>query len=71
MNGVFTEEGQVSLARVVGQLALHPASLPRLVKIGQQSKRAAESLAKFLEAYVKRLAGDMKSLDAQAAVSAQ
>jgi adenosylhomocysteine nucleosidase len=71
MNGVFTEEGQVSLARVVGQLALHPASLPRLVKIGQQSKRAAESLAKFLEAYVKRLAGEMKSLDAQAAASAQ
>lgn len=69
MNGIFTKEGQVSLARVVGQLALHPASLPQLVKISQQSKRAAESLAKFLEAYVTRLALKMQSLDAQAAAS--
>lgn len=71
MNGIFTGEGQVSVARVVGQLALHPASLPQLVKIGQQSKRAAESLAKFLEAYVTRLAEKMQSLDAQAAASAR
>lgn len=69
MNGIFTEEGRVSVARVVGQLALHPASLPQLVKIGQQSKRAAESLAKFLEAYVTRLAEKMPSLEAQAATA--
>lgn len=71
MNGIFTERGRVSLARVVGQVALHPASLPQLVKIGQQSKRAAESLAKFMEAYVTRLAEKMQLLDAQAAAPAR
>ncbi|MGH9699598.1 MAG: hypothetical protein ACRD5R_10430 [Candidatus Acidiferrales bacterium] len=70
MNGIFTEDGRVSLARVVGQLARHPASLPQLIKVGRQSKRAAESLARFLEAYVTRLAAKMPSLDARAAASA-
>ena len=69
MNGIFTEEGQVSLARVVGQVALHPASLPQLVKLGQQSKRAAESLASFLETYVTCLAREMQSLGTRAAAS--
>ncbi|MGH9756724.1 MAG: hypothetical protein ACRD4M_03235 [Candidatus Acidiferrales bacterium] len=70
MNGIFTEDGRVSLARVAGQLVLHPASLPQLIKIGRQSKRAAESLARFLEAYVTRIAAKMQSLDARAAASA-
>ena len=40
----------------LGQVALHPQSIPGLVKLGQQSRRAAESLAQFLDRYIERLA---------------
>ena len=47
MNRIFTDEGQVSIPRVLGQVALHPTSVPDLVRLGQNSKAAAESLARF------------------------
>jgi len=52
MGEVLTDDGKLSIPRVVGQVALHPAVLPDLLKLGQQSKRAAESLAQFLERYI-------------------
>ena len=51
MNGVFTDEGRVSIPRVIGQLAQRPQSLPGLVRLGKNSRAAAESLARFLESY--------------------
>jgi len=56
LNGVFTDEGRVSIPRVIGQLAQHPQSLPGLVRLGQNSRAAAESLARFLESYAGVLA---------------
>lgn len=67
LNQVLTGNGQVSVPRVLGQVTLHPASVPALVKLGQQSKRAAESLAQFLDRYVAMLAERAKNLEVKAA----
>jgi nucleoside phosphorylase len=62
MDGVFSAEGEVSIPRVLGQVALHPMAVPGLMKLGSQSKRAAESLARFLDRYVEVLASRMAPL---------
>jgi adenosylhomocysteine nucleosidase len=67
LNRVFTGNGQVSVPRVLGQVTLHPGAVPGLVKLGQQSKRAAESLAQFLDRYVAMLAERAKNLEVKAA----
>jgi adenosylhomocysteine nucleosidase len=56
MNLVLTDEGAVSIPRVLGQAAMHPQSLPGLVKLGQHSKQAAEALASFLDRYIAKVA---------------
>jgi nucleoside phosphorylase len=67
MNEVFSDEGQLSIPRVVGQVALHPQSLPGLMKLGQQSKRAAESLARYLDLYVARISASAQPIELKAA----
>jgi len=52
MEGVLTGDGKLSIPRVVGKIVLHPAALPHLVKLGRESKRAAEALAQFLDRYI-------------------
>src|SRR5208282_1046786 len=37
---ILTQEGQVSIPRVLGQVARRPQSLPGLIRLGQNSKRA-------------------------------
>lgn len=71
MAGVFNDEGRVSVPRVIGQVALHPASIPGLVKLGKQSKLAAESLARFLDQYVGMVAGRIKVLESKVEVAAR
>lgn len=56
MNRVFGETGQVSLPRVLGQVALKPHAIPGLIRLGSNSRKAAESLTRFLDSYVKDLA---------------
>jgi adenosylhomocysteine nucleosidase len=70
MGNVFTEDGRVSVVRVLGQLALRPTALPRLVKLGNQSRRAAESLARFLDQYVGVVAGRVHTLESKVQVAA-
>jgi adenosylhomocysteine nucleosidase len=70
MNRIFDDRGQVSLPRVLGQLARHPQSLPGLLNLGRRSRRAAESLAKFLDRYVGLVAERTKNLDTQLTVTA-
>ncbi|HXU21038.1 MAG TPA: hypothetical protein VN788_10690 [Verrucomicrobiae bacterium] len=65
MNGIFTDEGQVSVSRVIRQVARHPQSIPGLVKFGQQSKLAAESLTRFLDRYVGTLVKRTQSLESK------
>jgi adenosylhomocysteine nucleosidase len=65
MNRIFSDEGQVSLPRVIGEVVRNPGSVPSLVRLGQNSKAAAEALAQFLDGYVALIAGKYKGLEAQ------
>jgi adenosylhomocysteine nucleosidase len=67
MNEIFSDEGHLSIARVAGQVALHPQALPGLVRLGQHSKKAAEALAEFLDRYIARIAASALSLELKAA----
>lgn len=66
----FNDEGAVSMPRVLGQMALHPRSVPGLIKLGRKSKRAAEALAVFLDRYVTALAGSA-TLESKISVAAR
>jgi len=70
MNRIFTDEGQVSIPRVLGQVVLHPRSVPDLVRLGQNSKVATESLAKFLDKYIAAVAEKFQSLEKRTGVAA-
>jgi nucleoside phosphorylase len=54
-NRATTESGDLSLTRVLGQLARNPRSVPSVIRFGQQSRLAAEKLAIFLDTYVQKL----------------
>jgi nucleoside phosphorylase len=47
---------QISIGKVLVQLLKNPLALPALMRFGKQSRDAAERLAEFLDAYVKKLA---------------
>jgi nucleoside phosphorylase len=55
-NRTIGERGQVSIRKLLGQMASRPAVLPSLIRMGAESRRAAESLAQFLDNYVAMLA---------------
>jgi adenosylhomocysteine nucleosidase len=63
MAEILTDEGQVSIPRVLGQVALKPQSLPGLVRLGKNSRVAAQSLSRFLDAYVAALANRTAPLE--------
>ncbi len=48
-------EGHVKIGGVLRYVAKHPLVVPALVRLGRESKTAAEALAHFLEAYIKKL----------------
>lgn len=54
-DGVFTERGTVSVARVIGQLARRPARLGGLLQLARDSKHAATELAHVLDGYIQML----------------
>ena len=70
MNRIFTDEGQVSIPRVLGQVALHPTSVPDLVRLGQNSKAAAESLARFLDKYITSVSERFQALERSSGAAA-
>jgi adenosylhomocysteine nucleosidase len=70
MNRIFTDEGQVSIPRVLGQVALHPGAVPDLVRLGQNSKTAAESLANFLDKYITIVAEKFQTLERRTGAAA-
>jgi adenosylhomocysteine nucleosidase len=49
------EEGRVKIGPVVRYVARHPLQLPALLRLGRDSRTAAEALAHFLEAFIKKL----------------
>jgi adenosylhomocysteine nucleosidase len=55
-NRVLTEDGDVSIKRVLAEVAARPLALPALIRFGLQSRRAARKLAAVLDKYVERIA---------------
>jgi adenosylhomocysteine nucleosidase len=55
VDAMVDEKGRVKIAGVVRQITSHPLQLPALIRLGRESKTAAEALAHFLEAYIKKL----------------
>jgi adenosylhomocysteine nucleosidase len=56
-NLTLSDKREVSLSKVLIQVAKNPLALPALIRFGGQSKRAGALLAAFLENYLKDLAG--------------
>ncbi len=53
----FTDDsGNVSIKRILGEVVAAPSSIPALLRFGRRSRIAAESLASFLEHYLRALA---------------
>jgi nucleoside phosphorylase len=70
MKDIFTDQGQVSIPRVLGQVALRPQSLPGLMRLGKNSRAASESLARFLDSYLVALANRAAPLEIKSAAGA-
>ena len=55
VSAMVDEKGQVNIGGVVRYVARHPLQLPALIRLGRDSRTAAEALAHFLEAFIKKL----------------
>lgn len=69
MDRIFTDQGQVSIPRVLGEVVRHPGSVSSLIRLGQNSKTAATSLAHFLDGYIKLISERCNKLEASAGQS--
>jgi len=56
-NLTLSEQKEVSIPKVLLELAKNPLALPSLIRFGKQSKQAGRLLAAFLEGYLKELPG--------------
>jgi adenosylhomocysteine nucleosidase len=56
-NLTLSDKKEVSISKVLMQVAKNPLVLPALIRFGGQSKRAGALLAEFLENYLKELTG--------------
>lgn len=55
LSATVDERGQVSIARVMKLVAGRPGQIASLMKLGRESKAAAEALARFLDGYIELL----------------
>ena len=69
MTDVFTDDGQISMPRVLAQAAKNPQSIAGLMRLGKNSKIAAEAIGRFLDRYVSMVAVSMSDLEKQAAAA--
>ena len=49
------KRGRVRVGGVLHYMGKHPLSVPALIRLGRDSKTAAEALANFLEAFIKKI----------------
>ena len=54
-NRVLTDDGRLSVIRVIGALARRPDAVPGLVRLGVGGRRAATALSLFLDTYLEHL----------------
>jgi hypothetical protein len=69
MTDIFTDEGQISMPRVLAQAAKNPQSISGLMRLGRNSKAASEGMARFLDKYVSIVAARMSDLEKQSAAA--
>jgi adenosylhomocysteine nucleosidase len=55
LDTIVDPQGHVKIASVIRYIAKHPSTVPALVRLGRDSKTAAEALAHFLESYINKL----------------
>jgi adenosylhomocysteine nucleosidase len=55
LDAVVDEMGRVKIGGLVRKIVSHPIQLPALIRLGRDSRAAAQALANFLEAYIKKL----------------
>ena len=55
LDAVVDEMGRVKIGGLVRNVVSHPIQLPALIRLGRDSRTAAQALAHFLEAYIKKL----------------
>ncbi|HSH14672.1 MAG TPA: hypothetical protein VLD18_01470 [Verrucomicrobiae bacterium] len=70
-NRVLDRGGRVSFPRLLGQVARRPDRLPKLIRMGAESRRAAASLAGFLDEYIPMLTGKLTDHARAARVAAR
>jgi nucleoside phosphorylase len=68
---VTTDDGKVSLPRVLKEVARRPQSIPGLMRLGKHSRYAAESLAEFLDRYVVTLGKGVDVVGAKVTAAAR
>lgn len=68
-NLTLSKTNQVSVAKVLLQLAKNPFVLPALVRFGRQSQKAATTLAMFLDGYIQRLESPSRTSRAREAAA--
>lgn len=49
---MIDERGRLNLGGVVRGIVRHPLQIPALIRLGRESRRAAEALANFLDAFI-------------------
>ncbi len=56
-NRAISRRGNLSVSRMLAQIARQPRALPGLLRLGTEGRRAATKLAAFLDSYLETLAG--------------
>ena len=69
-NLTLSDDRQISMVKVLRELAKHPQAFPALLRFGKQSRRAAQRLAEFLDGYVQGVAAN-KQLSSSPMVASQ
>lgn len=59
---VVTNEGDLSVARLAGQIIRKPTAIPDLVRLGKRSGEAAKRLGDFLDRYIAALVAKRQAL---------
>ena len=68
-NVTLSKKQQVSVSKVVWELAKNPLALPALLRFAGQSRKAAAKLARFLDTYVQRMTSDGQTSGSREAVA--
>jgi adenosylhomocysteine nucleosidase len=55
LDNMVDDAGHVKIVGVIRGVVRHPIYLPALIRLGRDSRTAAEALARFLEGYIHKL----------------